>query len=266
MPNQLTFKEVKLIEQFVLNPEYRNWSLISIYYKLIRESERFFSDRTYYKYVSILGLRRSKNKKPKAKNTGPRANRPLQLLHMDITEYWITDNIKAYLHIVMDNYSRKILGFKVALNKSAELACENLKEVYKKFNLAGHKDVMIMINDNGSENYDITKQFIESLPNMTQYFANRKKRKQWTNNMIEALFCKMKGFVREYEYRDFDSFVRKFEDIKELCNDKIPIAATGGRTPNEAFEGINPFSDSLTSLIQRSHIQRVMENRNGRCF
>ena len=125
---------------------------------------------------------------------------------------------------------------------------------------------MVMINDSGSENHSNTKLFIDTLPNMTQYFANRNKKKQWTNNMIEALFCKMKKFMREYDYKDFDSFVRQFEFIKELCNDKIPIAATGGRTPNEAFNDINPFAGSLTNLVQKSYIQRIQENKNGRCF
>ena len=146
------------------------------------------------------------------------------------------------------------------------LARDNLKEVYEKYNLKSRENIMVMINDSGLENYSVTKQFIGSVQNMTQYLANKKKQNQWINNMIEALFCKIKKFARVYEYKGLDGFVKKIEDIKELCNDKIPIAATGGRTPNEAFEGIDPFSGLKENLIQQSKTLRVAENKNGNCF
>jgi archaellum component FlaC len=125
---------------------------------------------------------------------------------------------------------------------------------------------MIMINDSGSENISITKDYINSLPNMTQYFANGKKKNQWTNNMIEAHFKKIKKFIREHEYKNMNGFMSKLEETIELCNDTIPIAATGGRTPNEAFEGINPFSENFSDQLERAKRNRVRENTTGSCF
>ena len=95
---------------------------------------------------------------------------------MDISEQWITENIKIYFHIIMDNYSRKVLGLKISLNKSSQLALENLKEVYNEFKLEKQKEIMIMINDNGSENKSVTMKYINSLTNMTQKFTNRSKK------------------------------------------------------------------------------------------
>jgi 6-phosphogluconolactonase/glucosamine-6-phosphate isomerase/deaminase len=166
----------------------------------------------------------------------------------------------------MDNFSRKTLGIRVALKKSAKLACENLKEVYEKNNLKNRENIMIMINDSGSENISVTKKYIESLSNMTQYFANGQKKNQWTNNMIEAHFKKIKKFIREHEYKDMNSFMTKLEETIELCNATIPIAATGGRTPNEAFEGINPFPENFSEQLEKAKRRRIMVNETGECF
>ncbi|MEI7596923.1 MAG: hypothetical protein WCK02_14330 [Bacteroidota bacterium] len=111
-------------------------------------------------------------------------------LDNNISEYWIADNVKAYFHIIIDNFSRKILGLKIASTKSADLALENLKEVYHTYNMEQHDEIMLMINDNGGENKSKTKEYIESLSNMKQKFANKSKC-EFSNNMIEAAIKKV---------------------------------------------------------------------------
>ncbi|MFA6924766.1 MAG: DDE-type integrase/transposase/recombinase [Bacteroidales bacterium] len=262
---QLSLRELGLIKNFVLNKVYEKWSLSSIYYKMIRHSERYFSKSTFYKYVNLMGLRQKKIKAIKSKK-GIRAVKPLQILHMDISEYWITDNIKAYFHIIIDNFSRKILGIKVADRKSASLALENLKEVYQGFNLNKHDEIILMINDSGSENKSITKEYIESLKNMKQEFTNRSKR-EFSNNLIEAAIKKLKQcYIYTEEYNGFDDFESQTYFATNDYNEEMTLEACGGRTPDEAFNDVNPFPDKLSVLIQKAKSLRIIENKYGECW
>ncbi len=263
--NQLSLVDLEILKEFVLRKEFEKWSLSSIYYKIIRDTEKFFSKSTFYKYVGIMELR-VKKKKPVKSRKGIRAEKPLQILHMDISEYWITDNIKVYFHIIIDNLSRKIIGLKVAQKKSADLALENLKEVYHAFNLEKQDEIMLMINDSGGENKSKTREYIESLSNMKQQFTNKSKR-EFLNNLIEAAIKKVKQcYLYPNKYRGLDDFIKQTQFAMNDYNTEMPLEACGGRTPDEAFYEINPFSDNISALIKRSMIQRIIENRNGGCW
>lgn len=262
--NQLSFSEVKMIGRYISNPEYKNWSLISIYYKMLRETNIYLSDRTFYKYCRILGERILKRRKRLSKE-GPRANNPLELLHMDITEYKIADNVKAYVHMVIDNYSRKILGYKISTKKNATLAFENLTEVYSILNHNG-KDTIEIMSDDGSENKSITSEFMDSQSDLIHSIA-RKGSITCTNNMIESVFKKIKQcFIYHRDISNYNHFEEILEEAVIIYNEKMPLAALNGRTPSEAFEHINPFPEDMEDKILKAQYQRYMENINGRCF
>jgi putative transposase len=261
-PKQLSLEEISLISSFLKNPEFENWSLISIYYKLIRESQRFFSEKTFYKYVRILELRKKKIKVQK-RSIGPRASKPLQLLHMDITEYWVTDSVRLYTHVIMDNFSRKLMGCKIGITKSDSLALDNLKDVYTRFRLHLHSESIIIMSDGGGENFGKTKHFIASKKNLKQHIALRNK-KDCCNNMVEALIRKIKEcFLYDNSFSSADDFEKHILSAINSYNSTMPLAATGGRTPDEAFNGINPFPEKLDIRIQNSRTLRFRENVKG---
>ena len=54
---------------------------------------------------------------------------------MDVTIYKTTNNIKHYLYVVRDNFSRAILACKASLQYSSEQARNTLQEVLVRFNL-----------------------------------------------------------------------------------------------------------------------------------
>ena len=209
---------------------------------------------------------RKKRRKIIKSGIGIRASKPLQILHMDISEYWITDNIKAYFHIIIDNFSRKILGLKVAKRKLADLALENLKDVYQGFHLNKHEEIILMINDSGSENKSVTKEYIESLKNMRQEFTNRSKR-EFSNNLIEAAIKKLKQcYLYPAEFNGFDDFYTQTQFALNDYNEEMTLEACGGRTPDEAFYSVDPFPEKLSILIQKAISLRIIENRYGCCW
>jgi putative transposase len=192
-----------------------------------------------------------------------RASEPLQILHMDITEYRLTDNVKVYIHIVADNFSRKPLGVLAGLNKSAILTCENLKNVYNNF-LSNEKRVIIY-TDGGSENRSVTETFILGKNNMEHRICQ--KDGHGSNSMIEAIIKKIKQcFIYPNTYTDFDDFSLKLEKAIAIYSQQMPLDALGGKTPNEAFYGINPYPTEVTALIKSAAYKRKNLNKYSDCL
>jgi putative transposase len=64
------------------------------------------------------------------------------------------DNLKAYIHIVMDNFSRAILAWGISLEQKAVTTLNTLKKAYDSYiygNENLYPEVQIM-SDGGSEN------------------------------------------------------------------------------------------------------------------
>ncbi len=261
--NQLAKFEISTIKQFVLADEWKHWSLRSLYYLMIRESSCHIHISTFYKYVALLGLKSNRMGKPNKNFIRIRASVPLQIVHMDITEYRLTDNLKVYVHIVADNFSRKPLGVIAGLNKAAILTCENLKNVYDNF-LNNEKRVIIY-TDGGSENRSVTEAFISGKNNMEHRICQ--KDGYGSNSMIEAIIKKIKQcFIYPNTYTDFDDFNSKLEKAITIYSEQMPLDALGGKTPNEAFYGIDPFPTDVTTLIKTAALKRKNINRYGDCL
>jgi len=108
--------------------------------------------------------------------------------------------------------------------------------------------------------------YIESLKNMKQVFTNRSKR-EFTNNLIEAVIKKIKQcYLYPQEYSGFDDLITGTHFAYNDYNKEMPLEASGGRTPDEAFCSINPFPDKLSVLIQQDIQKRIIENKYGSCW
>jgi len=69
------------------------------------------SPSTWYRLVKNAGWRRPRNRfNPVKPKIGIRAEDPGKLLHLDVTIIRLLDGTRAYLHAVIDNYSRRILS------------------------------------------------------------------------------------------------------------------------------------------------------------
>ena len=262
--SQLTRYEVWIIKSFVLDEAYKYWSLRSVYFKMLRDSNCYIHLSTFYKYVSLHGLRSGRIIcKPYKNWIRIRADDPLKILHMDITEYRIADNIKVYIHIIADNFSRKPLGILTALNKSAILAYENLSNVYNKYLQDLPK--VIIYTDGGAENRSVTEKFMLEHENISHRICQTNG--YGSNSMIEAIIKKIKQcFIYPYSYTDFDDFTSKLKNAITVYSEQMPLDALGGKTPNEAFNGINPFPATMEHLIHEAAVNRKNFNRFDYCL
>lgn len=134
-----------------MNPSFLNWSLNSVYWQMMRDDIAAMGLSTFYKYVRILNLRRSKMPPRKIKHSlGIRAKKLAEILHMDITIFKPMDNTRVFIYLIVDNFSKCILGWKASLKYSAQIAFENLYEACNNHNLFNQNIQLIV--DGGSEN------------------------------------------------------------------------------------------------------------------
>jgi len=148
-PNQLLDSEVKTIKEYLLNDRFVNWSSLSIYYQALRDKAVFISMHTWYKYARKLGIKRKFFRLKLKPKTGLRALVPLQILHMDVTIFKPLDNTRIYIYLLVDNYSRYILGWKASLEFSSKIALQVLKGSIEKYSIDFESKLIV---DGGSEN------------------------------------------------------------------------------------------------------------------
>jgi len=114
----------------------------------LREGVLFISINTWYKYSRRLGIKRKFFRLKHKREIGIRASNPLKIFHMDVTIFKPLDNSRIYIYLLVDNYSRYILGWKASLEFSSKIALQVLKQSIEKYNIDfGTK----LIVDGGSE-------------------------------------------------------------------------------------------------------------------
>jgi hypothetical protein len=110
VPTRLTPEEVEVMQQMVESDDQRHMSLRALALHAQRIRKIFVSPSTWYRLVRLSGWGRPRNRVYPAKpKVGIRAAAPGELLHLDVTIIKLLDGTRAYLHAVIDNYSRKIL-------------------------------------------------------------------------------------------------------------------------------------------------------------
>jgi hypothetical protein len=93
------------------SPEYRHVPTGTLAILAQRLGKVFASASTWYRRIRERHWRRPRQRiHPAQPKIGIRASRPNQIWHIDTTVIRLLDGSRAYLHAVIDNFSRRILG------------------------------------------------------------------------------------------------------------------------------------------------------------
>lgn len=262
-PFQLTSREIVSIKRYLTNKQYFNWSLSSVYYRMLRDKVAFMSIETFYKYARLLKLTRQKPAHRRKKHKiGIRAEMLLQILHADLTIFRPLDNTKVYIYFIADNFSRKILAWKASLEYSAKYTFENLREVYKKYKNQYSKSYINFMVDDGSENKAEVDDFIKT-SRINKVVAQ--KDVIFSNSMIEAVNKRIKyDFLFPAELQNFAQTVKQLEIAVDEYNGK-PYSPLHGLTPNEVFDGNIPDKKMFKNEIAPAKTRRITENKVNIC-
>jgi len=134
--NQLSSKEIDKIIEIATSPEYRNLPPSQIVPDLADKGKFFGSEATFYRVLEQKKLNAHRDASKPKKHKKPRqliANGPNQVWTWDIT--FLKSPIKGvfyYLYLVVDVWSRKIVGFEIHESESSELAAFLFESICQK--------------------------------------------------------------------------------------------------------------------------------------
>lgn len=147
---QLTFKEVMEMKSMLTDVKYRFWPVSSIAYYALRENIISVALATWYLYKKKLCIDRIPVPRKEKYSTGLRASYPDQIWHADITIIKTLDGIKHYVYLLMDNFSRFILSWRIENVVSGRIRIETIRETYNKYHDKNIRTTLI--TDGGPEN------------------------------------------------------------------------------------------------------------------
>jgi putative transposase len=265
-PAQLLQKEIETIKTYCLQPSYQFWSICSLYHQMRKDGAAHMRLSTFYKYVSLLNLKRSRAFNRRKNHTqGIRATAPFQILHADLTEFRTEDQKKAYIYLVQDNYSRAILGYQLSLERRACHTFENLSRVKAEYLVPAKISECMLLTDDGSENYGIAKQLIteSDTPKIRHVIAQVEI--HYSNSMIEAANKQLKyRFLYHQKINDF-SQLKDYLSKAILDFNHRPHGVLNGLSPMEVIQGKTYNKENQNNLLSLSAQRRISENQQLKC-
>jgi putative transposase len=260
-PNQLSRAEVLKIKEMLTDSQFQYWPISSIAYYALRNTILPLSLNTWYKYANKLGIVRARpHSRRKKNNESVRATAPNQIWHADITIFITADQVKHYIYLVVDNFLRKILSWKVADCVKVEIRRETLLDALKKENVSD--PAVLLITDGGPENN--LKVFLEELQ-LPMEHRRALVDVHYSNSMIEATNKTVKyNYLYRKEIQNGGQLVAAMEWSVNNFNDR-PHVSHRGLTPNERQKNILLDRAQLTQNIKQATSERKMQNKIQRC-
>jgi hypothetical protein len=183
-PGQLSAGEARAIVNAVKAPDRERWPRISVFYRMMEEGAAFMGRSTFYNYANELVPAPPRIRKERYRS-GIRAERPFQILHMDLTLLRTLDHVRVYVHFIIDNFSRAILGWRAALSWKSVDTAAHIRDVCQRWGLFGKP--LHLWCDGGSENKGaVTELLLE--PDMEIERVVAQVDVVFSNSMVEASF------------------------------------------------------------------------------
>jgi putative transposase len=259
-PNQLLSIEIITIKKYMTEELCKYWSKSSIYLKAVRDGNLLCGISTFYKYCSLLGFK-NKSRRKKSDDYDPVVtSKPNELWCVDVTIFKTADGIKHYIHLLIDHYSKMILGYRVKSSSSGIAIKELLQNACLKY-----KPTQIqLLSDGGSENVNTTVSNFTSSNDIKHLIAQ--KDVVFSNSMIEAINKIIKHqFLYPKEIPDGNRLSLIFKEIVPIYNTIRPHMSLQGNTPIQTFEGKPIDFSDYSKNFHTQKIIRIAENKKSNC-
>ena len=264
-PQRMTPTEVLTMRQMATSEDLRHVPTGRLALLAQRSGAVFASTSTWYRFVRERGWRRPRLRiHPERPTEGVRAERPNELWHIDTTLLRLLDGSRVYLHAVIDNFSRRILAWKVSTTFCAGNSVAVLVHAQRSVE-AGSQPPTLMVDD-GGENLNAQVDALVERGVLHRVLAQSEV--QFSNSMIEAWWRQLKHnwlFLNELDsLKKLHSLVAFY--VSEH-NSRIPHAAFDGQTPDEMYfgTGTNVAAD-LARRRSLARSDRLEANRAKRCL
>jgi putative transposase len=149
-PSQLTAKEIGDMREMVESQDHRHMTIRALALHAQQGEKVFASPTTWARLARERGwLRASHRVYPAKPKDDIRASEPNQYWHIDVSIVKLLDGTRTYLHALIDNFSRRILAWKLVLRLEPQTTCQILVEAAKNLPKG---DGATVVTDSGIEN------------------------------------------------------------------------------------------------------------------
>ena len=232
-PQQLTPDEVSTIRDMVTSDEYRHVPTGVLARLAQRLGKVFASPTTWYRLVRARKWRRPRQRVYPAKpKVGIRASSANEIWHVDTTLIRLLDGSRAYLHAIVDNFSRRILAWSVADTFQTGVTAQLLLDASK--SMTSGKPMLLV--DGGVENFNSAVDEIVKSGLLSRVLAQTEI--TYSNSLIESWWRILKHQWLYLNNLDTVATVRKLVAFYiEQHNTHLPHSAFRGQTPDEMYFG-----------------------------
>jgi transposase InsO family protein len=261
-PQQLTASEVEAIHELSTSDEYRHVPTGTLALLAQRLGKVFASPSTWYRLIRDHQWRRPRQRVHPAKpKIGIRASHPNEIWHIDTTLVRLLDGSRAYLYAVIDNFSRRILAWKVTPTFDAGATAEILLTAAKGVD---HGTPAVLV-DGGVENFNGPVDELINSGLLRRVLAGTEI--TYSNSMIESWWRVLK---HQWLYLNTLDTVRAVENLVAFYvqehNVRLPHSAFRGQTPDEMyFQSGDGIPEELEAARQKAQQERVEANRKQDC-
>jgi len=188
-PHRLTGREVQAIKDMVTALEYRHVPTGTLAVLAQRLGKVWASPSTWYQLVQKYGWRRPRLRvHPTKPKVGLRTTRANEMWHIDTTVIPLLDGTHAYLHAVIDNFSRRVLAWRVAETFAPANTVAVLVEAGR--GAMPSETTPIVLADGGVENVNAQVDELISTGALRRVLAFTELK--FSNSMIEAWWRSLK--------------------------------------------------------------------------
>jgi transposase InsO family protein len=232
-----------MIHELVTAEEYRHVSTGTLAMFAQRMGQVFASASTWYRLVRDHKWRRPRQRVHPAKpKIGIRASCPNEIWHIDTTVIRLLDGSRAYLHAVIDNFSRRILAWKV--NDRFDPA--TTAEILLTASQGMVHDKPLLLADAGVENVNGAVDELIDSGILKRVLAQTEI--AFSNSLIESWWRVLK---HQWLYLNTLDTLRTVEKLIAFYvhehNSRLPHSAFAGQTPDEKYFGTG---DSIPQQLQ----------------
>ena len=263
-PSRLMPLEVRTIKDMVTSPEYRHVPTGRLAILAQRLNKVWASPSTWYRLVRQNGWRRPRLRVHPAKpQVGLRTTRANEMWHIDTTIIRLLDGTRAYLHAVIDNFSRRILAWRVADTFAPVNSVAVLIEASR--GATPSETMPVVLADAGVENVNaqVDELITTGVLRRVLAFTDLK----FSNSMIEAWWRSLKHqWLFLHSLDNVTTVLRLVAFYVEQHNSVLPHSAFQGQTPDEMYFGTgDAVPKDLLSRAGAARRTRVEANRSALC-
>jgi transposase InsO family protein len=246
----------------VTSDEYRHVPTGTLALLAQRLGKVFASPTTWHRLVQLHKWRRPRLRvHPSKPRVGIRASASNEIWHVDTTLLRLLDGTRAYVHAIIDNFSRRILAWKVSLTFDPIATAELLLTAAS--GLVDEKPTLLV--DGGVENYNsavdelVASGLLQRLLAQTDIsFSNSLIESWWRSLKHQWLFLNTLNTVSR-----LDNLVRFYVDEH---NARLPHSAFRGQTPDEMYFGTGDhIPEDLDAARKVARQSRMKLNRETFC-